>query len=86
MPIAGRAAHMLETSPFPPVPIACEVEVEVYLALAAPMIGSPPAVVNAVIDVLHRAGHTHANHINMPVSPSCVWAAMNSKQGRSDYA
>jgi carbon-monoxide dehydrogenase large subunit len=40
-------------------------------------IGSPPAVVNAVIDALHRAGHTHVTHIDMPLSPSRVWAAMN---------
>ena len=40
-------------------------------------IGSPPAVVNAVIDALHRGGHTHVTHIDMPVSPSRVWAAMN---------
>ncbi|THD82994.1 xanthine dehydrogenase family protein molybdopterin-binding subunit [Aliigemmobacter aestuarii] len=40
-------------------------------------IGSPPAVVNAVIDALHRAGHTHVTHIDMPVSPARVWAAMN---------
>lgn len=40
-------------------------------------IGSPPAVVNAVIDALHRAGHTHVSHIDMPVSPQRVWAAMN---------
>ena len=39
-------------------------------------IGSPPAVVNAVIDALHRAGHTHVNHIDMPLTPSRVWAAM----------
>ena len=32
-------------------------------------IGSPPAVVNAVIDALHRGGHTHVTHIDMPVSP-----------------
>jgi aerobic carbon-monoxide dehydrogenase large subunit len=41
-------------------------------------IGSPPAVVNAVIDALHRGGHTHVTHIDMPVSPSRVWAAMNN--------
>ena len=39
-------------------------------------IGSPPAVVNAVIDALHRGGMTHVTHIDMPVSPSRVWAAM----------
>ncbi|MEO1550897.1 MAG: xanthine dehydrogenase family protein molybdopterin-binding subunit, partial [Pseudomonadota bacterium] len=33
-------------------------------------IGSPPAVVNAVIDALHSGGHTHVTHIDMPVSPA----------------
>ena len=42
-------------------------------------IGSPPAVVNAVIDALHRAGHTHVTHIDMPLTPARVWAAMNAK-------
>jgi aerobic carbon-monoxide dehydrogenase large subunit len=42
-------------------------------------IGSPPAVVNAVIDALHRAGHTHITHIDMPLTPARVWAAMNAK-------
>ncbi len=40
-------------------------------------IGSPPAVVNAVIDALHRGGYTHVSHIDMPVSPSRVWSAMH---------
>ena len=40
-------------------------------------IGSPPAVVNAVIDALHRGGITHVDHINMPVSPGRVWQAIN---------
>ncbi len=40
-------------------------------------IGSPPAVVNAVIDALHRGGHKVA-HIDMPVSPARVWSAMNA--------
>ncbi|WP_127112370.1 xanthine dehydrogenase family protein molybdopterin-binding subunit [Shimia sediminis] len=39
-------------------------------------IGSPPAVVNAVIDALQSGGHD-ITHIDMPVSPSRVWAAMN---------
>jgi len=38
-------------------------------------IGSPPAVVNAVIDALQSGGYTVA-HIDMPVSPARVWAAM----------
>ncbi len=40
-------------------------------------IGSPPAVVNAVIDALQSGGHD-VRHIDMPVSPARVWAAMNS--------
>jgi len=39
-------------------------------------IGSPPAVVNAVVDALQRAGHGHVTHIDMPLTPSRVWAAM----------
>jgi carbon-monoxide dehydrogenase large subunit len=39
-------------------------------------IGSPPAVVNAVIDALQSAGKT-VTHIDMPLSPARVWAAMN---------
>jgi aerobic carbon-monoxide dehydrogenase large subunit len=39
-------------------------------------IGSPPAVVNAVIDALNRGGHK-VTHIDMPVSPSRVWTAIN---------
>ena len=40
-------------------------------------IGSPPAVVNAVIDALARAGRP-VTHIDMPLSPSRVWASMNA--------
>jgi aerobic carbon-monoxide dehydrogenase large subunit len=40
-------------------------------------IGSPPAVVNAVIDALQRGGH-RVEHIDMPLSPARVWAAMNA--------
>ena len=40
-------------------------------------IGSPPAVVNAVIDALQSAGKD-VDHIDMPLSPSRVWTAMNS--------
>jgi aerobic carbon-monoxide dehydrogenase large subunit len=39
-------------------------------------IGTPPAVVNAVVNALQRGGHTHVTHLEMPVSPSRVWAAM----------
>ncbi|MFC4668574.1 xanthine dehydrogenase family protein molybdopterin-binding subunit [Seohaeicola nanhaiensis] len=39
-------------------------------------IGSPPAVVNAVIDAL-QSGGSKVTHIDMPMSPARVWAAMN---------
>ncbi len=39
-------------------------------------IGSPPAVINAVIDALQRGGYSHVTHIDMPASPARVWAAM----------
>ncbi len=38
-------------------------------------IGSPPAVVNAVIDALQSGGHD-VTHIDMPVSPGRVWEAI----------
>ncbi|MCL4105271.1 UNVERIFIED_CONTAM: hypothetical protein GTU68_055402 [Idotea baltica] len=41
-------------------------------------IGSPPAVVNAVVDALQSGGHKDVMHIDMPLSPSRVWQAMNS--------
>ncbi|MGR3453765.1 xanthine dehydrogenase family protein molybdopterin-binding subunit, partial [Pseudooceanicola sp.] len=40
-------------------------------------IGSPPAVVNAVIDALHRAGKTGVTHLDMPLSPARVWSALH---------
>ena len=41
--------------------------------------GSPPAIVNAVIDALYQ---THGvDHIDMPCTPARVWAAM---QGRPE--
>ncbi|MGR3364589.1 MAG: xanthine dehydrogenase family protein molybdopterin-binding subunit [Maritimibacter harenae] len=40
-------------------------------------IGSPPAVVNAVVDALQRAGKD-VTHIDMPLSPARVWAAMHA--------
>ncbi|UWR20993.1 xanthine dehydrogenase family protein molybdopterin-binding subunit [Sulfitobacter sp. S190] len=39
-------------------------------------IGSPPAVVNAVLDAM-RSGGKNVEHIDMPVSPARVWEAMN---------
>ncbi len=45
----------------------------------SPNVGSPPAIVNAVIDALHQ---THGvDHIDMPCTPARVWAAM---QGRPE--
>ncbi len=39
-------------------------------------IGSPPAVVNAVLDAM-RSGGKDIGHIDMPVTPHRVWEAMN---------
>ena len=39
-------------------------------------IGSPPSVVNAVLDAM-RSGGKDVGHIDMPVTPARVWAAMN---------
>jgi aerobic carbon-monoxide dehydrogenase large subunit len=45
----------------------------------SPTVGSPPAIVNAVIDALHE---THGvEHLDMPMTPARVWAAM---QGRPE--
>ena len=38
-------------------------------------IGSPPALVNAVLDALHSGGFK-VEHIDMPLTPARVWAAM----------
>ncbi len=38
-------------------------------------IGSPPAVVNAVVDAMQRGGR-NVTHVDMPLSPARVWAAM----------
>ncbi|MDK3071896.1 xanthine dehydrogenase family protein molybdopterin-binding subunit [Sedimentitalea sp. JM2-8] len=38
-------------------------------------IGSPPSVVNAVVDALQSAGRD-VTHIDMPLSPARVWAAL----------
>ena len=40
-------------------------------------IGTPPAVVNAVIDAL-QSGGKNVTHIDMPLSPSRVWQAMQA--------
>ncbi|WP_323036723.1 xanthine dehydrogenase family protein molybdopterin-binding subunit [Pararhodobacter sp.] len=42
-------------------------------------IGSPPAVINAVVDALQRGGFAHVTHIDMPVTPSRVWSAMQTQ-------
>ncbi|WP_375256905.1 xanthine dehydrogenase family protein molybdopterin-binding subunit [Citreimonas sp.] len=39
-------------------------------------IGSPPAVINAVVDALQSGGHK-VDHIDMPATPGRVWQAMH---------
>ncbi len=45
--------------------------------------GSPPAVVNAVIDALAPFGVKHAD---MPLTPAQVWRAMHGNPMRTDLA
>ena len=45
----------------------------------SPTVGSPPAIVNAVIDALHESHGVTS--IDMPMTPARVWAAM---QGRAE--
>ena len=37
-------------------------------------VGSPPALINAVVDALAGAG---VNHIDMPATPETVWKALH---------
>jgi len=46
-------------------------------------VGSPPAVVNAIIDALEPYGVRHAD---MPLTPANVWLAMQGRQLRNDLA
>ncbi len=46
-------------------------------------VGSPPAVVNAVIDALRPYGVRHAD---MPLTPAQVWRAIQGRPLRSDLA
>jgi len=39
-------------------------------------IGSPPAVINAIVDVLYRT--TGQKHIDMPATPAAIWQALQS--------
>jgi aerobic carbon-monoxide dehydrogenase large subunit len=38
-------------------------------------VGAPPAVINAIVDALHR--HCGVRHIDMPATPARVWEAIN---------
>src|SRR5581483_5445542 len=44
-------------------------------------VGSPPALVNAVVDALEPFG---VRHIDMPVTPARVWEAIHSAEGRTE--
>lgn len=41
-------------------------------------IGAPPAVINAIVDAIHK--HTGVKHIDMPVTPDALWSAIASSQ------
>jgi carbon-monoxide dehydrogenase large subunit len=44
-------------------------------------IGAPPAVINAIVDALHRK--TGLRHIDMPATPQRIWQALNAAQTKS---
>ncbi len=46
-------------------------------------VGSPPAVVNAVMDALKPFGVRHAD---MPLTPAQVWCAIQGRPLRTDLA
>jgi aerobic carbon-monoxide dehydrogenase large subunit len=46
-------------------------------------VGSPPAIVNSVLDALKPFGVRHAD---MPLTPACVWSAIQGRHHRSDLA
>jgi carbon-monoxide dehydrogenase large subunit len=41
--------------------------------------GAPPAVISAILDALKPLG---IEHIDMPATPSRVWAAINARRDR----
>jgi aerobic carbon-monoxide dehydrogenase large subunit len=43
-------------------------------------VGAPPAVINAIVDALHR--RVGARHIDMPATPRRVWQALNGTRVR----
>jgi carbon-monoxide dehydrogenase large subunit len=44
-------------------------------------IGSPPAVINAIVDVLYRT--TGQKHIDMPATPAAIWRALQQGARRA---
>ena len=46
-------------------------------------VGSPPAIVNSVLDALRPFGVRHAD---MPLTPAAVWSAIQGRPYRSDLA
>jgi len=43
-------------------------------------IGAPPAVINAIVDAIHR--HTGVKHIDMPVTPDALWAVIQTARAK----
>jgi len=43
-------------------------------------IGAPPAVINALVDALSDYG---IEHIDMPATPSRVWAAIKARENKA---
>jgi carbon-monoxide dehydrogenase large subunit len=49
----------------------------------SPTVGSPPAIVNAVVDAMSHAG---ISHVEMPMTPDVVWEKLNEAGLAADPA
>jgi carbon-monoxide dehydrogenase large subunit len=77
-PLEVPSFELGETStPSPHHPLGCKGIGE------SATVGSPPAVVNAIIDALKPFGVRHAD---MPFTPAQVWMTMQGRPLRTDLA
>jgi carbon-monoxide dehydrogenase large subunit len=49
----------------------------------SPTVGSPPAIVNAVVDAMEHAG---VSHVDMPMTPDRVWKKLDEAGLSTDPA
>ena len=75
--VPRRGSWARPVTPSPHHPLGCKGVGE------SATVGSPPAVVNAVIDALQPFGVRHAD---MPLTPAQVWLAIQGRPLRTDIA